>query len=85
MFVIIAVPIVIGMLMLLSMVLFLLAFACVVGLPIYLFGRHWLGQKGLLRTAQQPIDRLKTLYVEGKIDMFEFERRAAALLHVENF
>lgn len=81
----IVVPLVIGAIMLLATLMFLLVLACAIGLPFYILAKRWMSRQGLLRPAQQPLDRLKTLYVEGKIDLFEFERRAAALLHVENF
>ncbi|GAC1333013.1 MAG: hypothetical protein NVSMB22_25200 [Chloroflexota bacterium] len=81
----VVVPLVIGMVMLLATAMFLLVFSAMVGLPVYLVARHWLRQRNLPRSTQPPLERLKNLYVEGKIDMFEFERRAAALIHVENF
>ncbi|MGI8825747.1 MAG: hypothetical protein ACR2JC_08890 [Chloroflexota bacterium] len=63
--------------------LLMLAGTCAIGLPVYFVARHWAHKNGFVRSSQRPLDRLKALYVEGKIDMFEFERRAAALLSLE--
>lgn len=62
------------------------AFACLVGVPLYLLGRRWLNGQGVnvSMRRQSPMERLKTLYVEGKIDLFEFERRAAHLISIEH-
>lgn len=59
------------------------AMMCAVAVPAYLVGRHWLGTRRQPAQAQTPIDRLQTMYVEGKIDLFEFERRVAHILTVE--
>lgn len=69
--------------MFLLAVVTLIALACLVGLPIYFVGKRWLKEQGFIHAAHDPLDRLKALYVEGKIDMFEFERRAAALIAIE--
>jgi uncharacterized membrane protein len=61
----------------------LLAVGCLIGLPIWLMARRWMQQRGLQRPAQRSIDRLRALYVDGKIDLFEFERRVAKLVAVE--
>lgn len=60
-----------------------LALACVVGLPLYMMSRHHLQGLGLRRKTQRPIERLQQLYAEGKIDLFEFERRVAHLITLE--
>ncbi|HZU14868.1 MAG TPA: hypothetical protein VFB58_18680 [Chloroflexota bacterium] len=57
--------------------------ATVVGVPFYMLGRHWLGHRSLM-THTNPLEHLQTLYVEGKIDLFEYERRLATLLAVEH-
>lgn len=67
------------------------AFACAVGLPIYFMARHarprmqHFGsfQSSVAGNSQAALERLKMLYVEGKIDLFEFERRAAHLISIE--
>lgn len=61
-----------------------LAFACLIGLPIWLFTRSWLRGHGLAGAAQHPMERVKRMYIDGKIDLFEFERRVARLIAVEN-
>lgn len=65
-----------------------LALACVVGFPLYLLVKPHLQRFGSLQSSvagnsQAALERLKTLYVEGKIDLFEFERRAAHLISTE--
>jgi hypothetical protein len=62
----------------------MMAIMCAIGIPIWLMVRHWLGQRRLTVAALQPIDRLRNLYVEGKIDLFEFEQRVARLVAVEH-
>jgi hypothetical protein len=64
--------------------LIFLTLACVVGVPLWLMSRTWLRRHGLMASAYHPMDRLKNLYVEGKIDLFEFERRVASLISVEH-
>ncbi len=60
-----------------------LALACAVGIPLWLISRPHLQRYGLAGNPQTALERLKTLYVEGKIDLFEFERRAARLISTE--
>ncbi|HLJ68502.1 MAG TPA: hypothetical protein VKX16_14200 [Chloroflexota bacterium] len=62
----------------------LLAMACLVGIPLYFMSRPWLHQKRVPAVAQSPIERLQNLYVEGKIDLTEFERRVARLVAIEH-
>ncbi|HEX6510297.1 MAG TPA: hypothetical protein VF221_21925 [Chloroflexota bacterium] len=63
--------------------LLILTMACVVGIPLYLMGRHHFRHMGFKQTTQRPIERLQQLYAEGKIDLFEFERRVAHLIALE--
>lgn len=56
--------------------------AAAVGVPLYLVGRQWIGHHGLTAHVN-PLEHLQHLYVEGKIDLFEYERRLATLLAVE--
>jgi hypothetical protein len=58
-----------------------LAFA--VGVPLWLMTTRWMRQRGMAGPIQNPIERLQNLYVEGKIDLFEFERRVAKYIAVE--
>ncbi len=68
---------------LLVLMFVVLAMACVVGVPLYILGKRHFG--GALKSARQrPIERLQQLYAEGKIDLFEFERRVANLLALES-
>ncbi len=68
-----------------------LVFACAVGVPLYILVRlfkprlHHFGslQSSVAGNSQAALERLKALYVEGKIDLFEFERRAAHLISIE--
>lgn len=62
-----------------------LALACAVGIPLYMMSKGWLRRQGLTGPKMTPMDRLKNLYIEGKIDLFEFERRIARLISVERF
>jgi len=63
--------------------LLILTMACLVGIPLYMMGRHHFGGLGLKGRTQRPIERLQQLYAEGKIDLFEFERRVAHLIALE--
>jgi hypothetical protein len=63
--------------------LIFLALACVVGVPLYLAGKRLMRRYGLSGPHSGPIDRLKNLYVEGKIDLFEFENRIGHLVSRE--
>lgn len=69
--------------MLIMAVLTVLAVACLVGIPLWFLSKQWLHSQGLSRVAQNPIDRLKELYVQDKIDLFEFERRVRQHIAVE--
>lgn len=61
----------------------MLAMACVVGIPLFLTTKRWMRRKGLAPSGLNPVDRLKTMYLDGKIDLFEFERRVAHLIATE--
>lgn len=63
--------------------LVILTMACVVGVPLYMLGRRHFSGMGLRGRTQRPIERVQELYAEGKIDLFEFERRVAHLLQLE--
>jgi hypothetical protein len=63
--------------------LVLLAMACVVGIPLYLMSKRLMHRHGISRPSISPMERLRNLYVEGKIDLMEFERRVAHLISVE--
>lgn len=63
--------------------LVILTMACVVGVPLYILGRRHFSGMGLRGNTQRPIERLQQLYAEGKIDLFEFERRVAHLIALE--
>jgi hypothetical protein len=62
----------------------ILAMMCLIGIPLWLITRHWLGRRSVSVSPQRPIDRLRNMYVEGKIDLFEFERRVAKLVAIEH-
>jgi len=51
-----------------------------VTVPAWYLGRHYFA-KSVPR--QSPLERLQNLYIEGKIDLFEFERRVEHLLALE--
>jgi hypothetical protein len=68
-------------LMLIVSALIMLAIAAVVAVPLYVLARPHLQKRGVVLN---PAERLKNLYVEGKIDLFEFERRIAQLVHVDH-
>jgi hypothetical protein len=64
-----------------------LALACVaamIGLPLWFMFRRPRSRRRVPVRTQSPIERLKNLYIEGKIDLFEFERAVAQLVHVEH-
>jgi hypothetical protein len=59
------------------------AVALGIGIPLYMLVKWWQrSQTPVL--AQKPLERLQNLYVEGKIDIFEFERQVASLIAVEH-
>jgi hypothetical protein len=64
--------------------LLMLALACIVGIPLWLMAKPRLQRMGIAAPRLNPMDRLRNLYVEGKIDLFEFERRVARLLALEH-
>ena len=69
--------------LIISLLIFV-AFACAIGIPLWLMGRSWLRHHGVVSQKQQsPVERLQTLFVEGKIDLFEFEQRVARLVRVD--
>jgi hypothetical protein len=68
---------------LLAAALVFLVMACIVGIPVWFTVRHWMKQRGIGAPIQQRIDRLRSLYLDGKIDLFEFERRVAQLISIE--
>jgi hypothetical protein len=79
-----AVLLVVGLgIMLLITVFVALLTACAVGIPLWFLARWWQRNRTISAPAQSPLDRLKTLYVEGKIDLFEFEQRLAHLIAVD--
>jgi hypothetical protein len=61
-------------------VLILATVAALIALPMYVLARPHLQRRGV---SVNPIERLQNLYADGKIDLFEFERRVAALVRVE--
>lgn len=64
--------------------LLMLALACIVGIPLWIVAKPRLQRMGIVAPRLNPMERLKSLYVEGKIDLFEFERRVARLLALEH-
>jgi hypothetical protein len=64
-------------------VLALVATALAIGIPLYFLLKPHLSGRSLGRLSSNSIERLQRLYVEGKIDLFEFERRVAHLLAIE--
>jgi hypothetical protein len=61
--------------------LLLLTMAAVVAVPLYFVAKPHFHKR---RVAVNPVERLQNLYVDGKIDLFEFERRVAQIVHVEH-
>ena len=78
--------IVISMVVALIMALmFAVAVGLAIGLPAYLLLRHRTGiSQRFNRLTENPMERLQNLYVDGKIDLFEFERRVAQLIAIEH-
>jgi purine-cytosine permease-like protein len=70
--------------MLILSLLFMLAMACAIGIPIYLIARHYMGGRNSVSSGPSPMERLKNLYIEGKIDLFEYEQRVAKLIAIEH-
>ena len=61
-----------------------LAIMCLVAIPLWRLARPHLENADITGYGKQPVKRLQNLYAEGKIDMFEFERRVARVLSREN-
>jgi hypothetical protein len=61
-----------------------LAVMCLIGIPLWLFARPHLQRAGIATHRRTPLERLQSLYAEGKIDMFEFERRVSRLISLES-
>lgn len=61
-----------------------LAMAAAVGIPLYFIFRHFSTRRGLAKPRISPIERLQNLYIEGKIDLFEYERLVSRLIAVEH-
>lgn len=60
-----------------------LVMACIVGIPLWFAVRRWMSRGGIVAPVQNRVERLRNLYVDGKIDLFEFERRVAQLMAAE--
>ncbi|MGH2442758.1 MAG: hypothetical protein ACRDFX_06305 [Chloroflexota bacterium] len=60
-----------------------IALGCAVGIPVWLMARHKFRARRVHAPALRPVDRLKNLYIEGKIDLLEFEHRLARLISIE--
>lgn len=65
------------------MVMMTVAVVLGVGIPAYLVFQWW-RRSQMPALTQKPMERLQNLYVEGKIDLFEFERRVANLIAVDH-
>jgi hypothetical protein len=68
---------------LLAAALVFLVMACLVGIPLWLSVKGWMKRRGIAAPVQSRIERLKNLYLDGKIDLFEFERRVEQLISIE--
>jgi hypothetical protein len=64
----------------------ILAVMCLVGIPLWLLAKPRLQRAGIAVGTPRltPVERLQALYAEGKIDMFEFERRVSRLISIES-
>jgi hypothetical protein len=83
--VIVALMLIFVVLTLVMMLMFAVAMALAIGVPAYFFFKHRRSINGHFnRLAQSPMERLQSLYVDGKIDLFEFERRVAHLIAIEH-
>lgn len=58
------------------------ALALMIAVPLYLMAKPHLRKRGITKS---PVEKLQDMYAEGKIDLFEFERRVASLVKVEHF
>jgi len=74
---------VIVLVVILLLLLFAVAVGLAIGIPTVMLIQWW--RKSSARTlTQKPMDRLQNLYVDGKIDLFEYEKRVAALVSTEH-
>lgn len=80
---IIVVSLILTLLALIAAVVMTVAVVLAVGIPVYLVFQWW-RRAQMPALTQKPLERLQNLYVEGKIDIFEFERRVASLIAVEH-
>ncbi|MGH2448097.1 MAG: hypothetical protein ACRDFS_05775 [Chloroflexota bacterium] len=80
-FVVIATTVVSAVIAFLVAVLVPLALMCAVAIPAYMLIRS---KRGRLKVpAQDPLERLQNQYLEGKIDLAEYEKRVGRLLALE--
>lgn len=63
----------------------LAAVGLVIGIPAYFLIRHFSRSQPRIRQfTQNPMERLQQAYVDGKIDLFEYERRVRRLIAIEH-
>ena len=66
-------------------VISLAAIGLAIGIPAYILVRHFSHKNPRIRqVVQNPMERLQQAYIEGKIDLFEYERRVARLIAIEH-
>ena len=66
-------------------ILSMAAIGLAIGLPIYFILRHWSrNNPRIARLKQSPLERLQQLYIDGRIDLFEYESRLARLIAIEH-
>jgi uncharacterized membrane protein len=80
---VIVVSLVFMVLALIAAIVMTVAVVLGVAIPAYLVFQWW-RRSQMPGLTQKPLERLQNLYVEGKIDIFEFERRVANLIAVEH-
>jgi hypothetical protein len=73
----------VSVIMIAMMLLVVAAITAAIVVPLYLLARQAL-QGRTTRPTLKPVDRLQNLFAEGKIDLFEFERRVAQLITLEH-
>lgn len=65
-------------------VLTALAMLAAIAIPAYFIYRHFTTRRSISQPRMSPIERLQNLYIEGKIDLFEYERLVSRLIAVEH-
>lgn len=60
-----------------------LSVAVAIGVPVYFMGRYFSSRRLVPVKPVNHVEQLRTLYLDGKIDLFEFEQLVARHIAAE--